>query len=191
MEHIYKSVGDGWKHLNNNLSYFLGLANYRLQPDRFSTNIKIDFILLAIVAAQNRVFDEENETHPAGSNESIYKDGKYKLFKNNPQYDFIVEQRFFILNQLYLNNYRSFVDFFKYIIFMYGHWITMIMVLCAGLGGTSLFALGYVMLAFWMLWQGNSLYTMHDYPKTLKKWRLLAIYTVVIMICKIALQVYE
>ena len=81
-------------HLNNNLAIFLGLANYRLHPGRFLSNIVADFILLAIVAAQNRVFGEENEIHPAGSNESIYKDGKFKLFKNNPHYDFIVEQRF-------------------------------------------------------------------------------------------------
>jgi hypothetical protein len=143
---------------------------------RFSNNLKIDFILLAVVAAQNRVFHQESEVHPAGSNESIYKDGTYQLFKQNPHYDFIVEQ-------------RSFVDFFKYIVFMYGHWITMIMVLCAGLGGTSLFALGYVVLAFWMLWQGNKLYTMCNYSKTLAKWNLLAYYTVIIMFCKIFLQV--
>uniref|UniRef100_A0A914LGH4 Piezo domain-containing protein n=1 Tax=Meloidogyne incognita TaxID=6306 RepID=A0A914LGH4_MELIC len=83
---------------------------------------------------------------------------------------------------------RSFVDFIKYIIFMYGHWITMIMTLCAGLGGTSLFALGYVILAFWMLWEGNNLYTMHRYTKTLARWNTLAKYTVFIMLCKIFLQ---
>jgi len=151
-----------WEYLNNNLSYLLSIATYRLEPGRFAANLKIDFVLLAIVAAQNRVFGEESEQHPAGSNDSIYVDGKYKLFKQNPHYDFIVEQ-------------RSFVDFFKYIVFMYGHWISMVMVLCAGLGSTSLFALGYVVLAFWMLWQGNNLYTMRNYAKTLAKWNLLGI----------------
>lgn len=38
--------------------------------------------------------------------------------------------------------YRSFVDFVKIGVFHYGHWVTLITVLIAGIGGTSLFALG-------------------------------------------------
>lgn len=72
---------------------------------------------------------------------------------------------------------------------MYGHWITMIMVLAAGLGGTSLFALGYLILAFWMLWQGNNLYTMNNYAITISRWKLIASYTIVVMFFKVALQV--
>lgn len=63
------------------------------------------------------------------------------------------------------------------------------MVLVAGLGGVSLFALGYIILAFWILWQGTSLYVMPDYQKTLKRWNLLLYYTVFVMFCKVALQV--
>ncbi|KAL3083769.1 hypothetical protein niasHT_036762 [Heterodera trifolii] len=162
-------------YLRDNFSYLLSLANYKMAVERFDKNILLDFFVLAIVSAQSRVFDREAEGHPAGSNESIYHKGKFQLFKENPRYDFIVEQ-------------RSFVDFFKYIIFMFGHWITLIMVLCAGLGGTSLFALGYLMIAFWMLWQGNKLYTMHNYSRTLARWNFLAIYSVVVMIVKISLQ---
>lgn len=65
----------------------------------------------------------------------------------------------------------------------------MITVLAAGLGGTSLFALGYLVLAFWMLWQGNNLYTMNNYYKTLKQWKLLAYYTGIVMFFKVSLQV--
>lgn len=66
----------------------------------------------------------------------------------------------------------------------------MITVLAAGLGGTSLFALGYLILAFWMLWQGNNLYTMNHYDKTLNKWKVLAYYTCIVMFFKISLQVF-
>lgn len=47
---------------------------------------------------------------------------------------------------------------------MYGHWITVIMIMAAGLGGASLFALGYLILAFWMLWQVSRFryYKMYD-----------------------------
>ncbi|VDK51422.1 unnamed protein product [Gongylonema pulchrum] len=63
------------------------------------------------------------------------------------------------------------------------------MVLVAGLGGVSLFALGYIVLAFWMLWQGNSLYLSTNYRRTLARWKLLMLYTVIVMLCKAALQV--
>lgn len=76
-------------------------------------------------------------------------------------------------------------------VFTYGHWITIITVLAAGLGlgGTSLFALGYLMLAFWMLWQGNNLYTMNRYDKTIRKLKGLLYYNVFVMLIKVALQV--
>ncbi|PIO53339.1 hypothetical protein TELCIR_25328, partial [Teladorsagia circumcincta] len=61
-------------------------------------------------------------------NDSIFINDEYDLKPNNPRYDFIAIQ-------------RSFVDFIKIGVFHYGHWITLIMVLIAGIGGTSLFAL--------------------------------------------------
>lgn len=147
-----------------------------MEAHRFASHIIADFFLLIIVASQNVIFRLENAEHPAGSNSSIYKNDNYVLYKENPYYDFIVEQ-------------QSFVDFFKVVIFNYGHWITMVAVLSAGLGGTSLFALGYLLLAFIMLWQGNNLYTMNNFQRTIFKWKLLAYYTVVVMFLKIVLQV--
>jgi hypothetical protein len=85
--------------------------------------------------------------------------------------------------------FRSFVDYFKMGIFMYGHWLTLVMVFAAGLGGTSLFALGYLVLAFWILWQGNNLYTMKHYRRTLSRWNFLLGYNVFVMFLKVALQV--
>lgn len=72
---------------------------------------------------------------------------------------------------------------------MYGHWITMVAVLAAGLGGSSLFALGHILLGFWMLWQGDNLYTMNNYLFTICRWKLIAIYTILVMFFKVALQV--
>uniref|UniRef100_A0A914C7C0 Piezo-type mechanosensitive ion channel component n=1 Tax=Acrobeloides nanus TaxID=290746 RepID=A0A914C7C0_9BILA len=135
-----------------------------------------DFFLLLMVASQERVFRKEKVNHPAGDNDSIYKNGKYNLRRDNPHHDFIVHQ-------------TSFVDYFKIAIFMYGHWVTLITVFAAGLGGTSLFALGYLVLAFWMLWQGNNLYTMKKYRRTLSRWNFLLFYNVATIFFKVALQV--
>uniref|UniRef100_A0A7E4ZUG3 Piezo-type mechanosensitive ion channel component n=1 Tax=Panagrellus redivivus TaxID=6233 RepID=A0A7E4ZUG3_PANRE len=162
--------------LGDNLLRFLDLSNYRQAPEHSIRFLVVDFLLLLAVGAQERVFRQERTSHPAGDNYTIYTDGNYALRRNNPTYDFIAEQ-------------KSFVDYFKLVIFNYGHWITLVMVLVAGLGGTSLFALGYLVLAFWMLWQGNNLYTMRNYNKTLARWNFLLFYTIFAMLCKVSLQV--
>ncbi|VBB29694.1 unnamed protein product [Acanthocheilonema viteae] len=160
---------------NDNLIFWLDLASYRFNLD-VGKSIA-DFLLLLMVACQEYAFRSECSS-PAGDNDSIYANSKcYDLKQDNPTYDFIAQQ-------------QSCVDFLKIIVFMYGHWITIVMVLVAGLGGVSLFALGYIILAFWILWQGTSLYVTPDYGKTLKRWNLLLYYTVFVMFCKVALQIF-
>ena len=112
--HWISNGNSDWLLLDDNLSYFLDLANYRLNADRFSEYIVADFILLLVVACQEMVFRDEGENHAAGDNQSIYKDGRYILKKDNPRDNFIAEQ-------------KSHVDFIKCIVFMYGHWITLVL----------------------------------------------------------------
>ncbi|KAI6176379.1 Piezo-type mechanosensitive ion channel component [Aphelenchoides bicaudatus] len=161
---------------DDNFLSFLDLANYRANKDHFSNLIIADFLLLMVAAAQWLVFKVESKNHPAGSNNSIYSNGDFTLRKENPHFDYIAEQ-------------KSFVDYIKIVLFHYGHWVTLIMVLTAGLGGTSLFALGYLVLAFWMLWQGTNLYTMRNYKRTLSRWYILCAYNVMAMLWKVSLQI--
>ncbi|CAJ0959030.1 unnamed protein product, partial [Mesorhabditis belari] len=169
-----------WKNLfitnptkRRNLLIWLGLADYDIQWT--SANLLADFFLLMFVSCQAAVFRVEGPTHPAGDNDSIYKDGVYQ-FKNNPRYDFVTTQ-------------RSFVDYFKKFVFLYAQWMTLVTVMVAGLGGTSLFALGYLCLAFWILWSGNALYVMKNHNRTIKKFMIVLGYTVFSMFCKVSLQV--
>ncbi|KAI6179788.1 Piezo-type mechanosensitive ion channel component 2 [Aphelenchoides besseyi] len=163
---------------NENLLVFLDLADYKWKSKRSDFNglLWADFLALMFVAAQLSVFRTENKHHPAGHNSSIYRNGDYTLRRKNPYYDFIGTQ-------------RSFVDYIKITVFQYGHWITLITVLVAGLGGTSLFALGYLVLAFWMLWEGNNLYTMRNYRVTLSRWYIVCAYNVLAMLWKVSLQI--
>ncbi|KAI6200835.1 Piezo-type mechanosensitive ion channel component [Aphelenchoides besseyi] len=161
---------------DDNLISFLDLANYRADRHHYDSILLADFLLLMAVAAQYVAFKAESNDHPAGHNNSIYTTGDFTLRRNNPHYDFVADQ-------------RSFVDYLKIVVFSYGHWVTMIMVLTAGLGGTSLFALGYLVLAFWMLWQGNNLYTMRNYKRTLSRWYIVCAYTVCAMLWKVSLQI--
>ncbi|RCN44915.1 hypothetical protein ANCCAN_09111 [Ancylostoma caninum] len=152
----------------------MGLSNYAV--DWPAENLIVDFFLLLIASCQLTVFRNEGT-----DNDSIFVNEDYHLKPNNPRYDFIATQR-----------HVSFVDFIKIGVFHYGHWITLIMTLIAGIGGTSLFALGYIMLTFWILWQGNNLYVMNartnSFKSTLAKWKTLLSYTVFCMFCKVALQ---
>ncbi|GMT25385.1 hypothetical protein PFISCL1PPCAC_16682 [Pristionchus fissidentatus] len=134
-----------------------------------------DFLALVAVASQLYVFTEESEEHPAGDNKSIYIGRDIGILPDNPHYDFIAKQ-------------RSFVDYAKIFVFQYGHWVTLLMVLIAGLGGTSLFALGYIVLSLSMLWEGNNLYLMKNHRLTLFRWKLVLAYTAIVIMLKTALQ---
>ncbi|VDK19226.1 unnamed protein product [Anisakis simplex] len=160
---------------NENFVLWLDLASYRIHPNPYNTIA--DFFLLLIVSCQQYAFYAEyHNFYSIGDNESVYKTKDYNIAANNPHYDFITHQ-------------RSFVDVLKLAIFNYGHWATLVMVLIAGLGGVSLFALGYIVLAFWLLWQGNALYIRKRYEVTLRRWKILLIYIVLTMFCKVILQV--
>ncbi|CEF59932.1 Piezo family-containing protein [Strongyloides ratti] len=156
-----------------NIFRFFDLAYY----DRNNVPIIIifDFLLAFVVVRQLRIFRKEGPSHPAGDNESIYKNNNFILHKNNPYRDFVFKQ-------------ETHVDYLKCFIFQYFHWISLVMVFVAGLGGTSLFALGYVIFAFVMLWKGNKLYNMQNYNNTLKLWKGLIFYNVAAIICKVAVQ---
>uniref|UniRef100_A0AC35U6K3 Piezo-type mechanosensitive ion channel component n=1 Tax=Rhabditophanes sp. KR3021 TaxID=114890 RepID=A0AC35U6K3_9BILA len=152
---------------------FFNLADYakKIVPG----NTVWDFLLLMIVSCQYKVFGREHENHPAGDNDTIYKTKPFELFRNNPHQDFITKT-------------KSLVDYIKYGVFMYAQWFSLVMVFVAGLGGTSLFALGYVLLAFWMLWQGTKLYSIKNFTLTLKRWNILIAYNIFAMLFKIAIQ---
>ncbi|KAL6740778.1 hypothetical protein Aduo_014100 [Ancylostoma duodenale] len=169
-DHLFGGPSGSTK--NVNFDIWMGLSNYAV--DWPAENLIVDFFLLLIASCQLTVFRTEGT-----DNDSIFVNEDYHLKPNNPRYDFIATQ-------------RSFVDFIKIGVFHYGHWITLIMTLIAGIGGTSLFALGYIMLTFWILWQGNNLYVMNartnTFKSTLAKWKTLLSYTVFCMFCKVALQ---
>uniref|UniRef100_A0A158R607 PIEZO domain-containing protein n=1 Tax=Syphacia muris TaxID=451379 RepID=A0A158R607_9BILA len=167
---------DGLVSQNDNLVSFLDLASYSLS---LKTHKLIgDFFLLIAVSCQEYAFRAEySKTTPpaAGDNESVYRNGHYDFVDANPHYDFIIEQ-------------KNFVDFLKMAVFMYGHWFTVVMVFVAGLGGVSLFALGYIILAFMVLWKGTGLYTMKNYKRTLFIWKTILLYNVTVMFFKVVLQ---
>lgn len=156
-----------------NLGILLGLPTYGVEwPESF---VFFDFLLLLLSSCQLAVFRKEGE-----ENDSIYTDGQYIIKPNNPHHDFI-------------DTKKSYVDYFKSFIFHYGHWITLMATLAAGIAGTSLFALGYIIFTLTMLWSGNNLYVMNarirSFEHTLKRWNVLLAYTLVTILLKVLVQV--
>ncbi|PAV90088.1 hypothetical protein WR25_25273 [Diploscapter pachys] len=179
LKHIQQIPGYPWDSIfgaqttkSVNFAIWANLSSH--QVDWPGHNLVIDFFVLLFASAQLTIFRKEGTV-----NESIYVDGVYELKPNNPRHDFMSEQ-------------RSIVDYFKIAIFHYGHWFTLMMSLIAGIGGTSLFALGYIVITLVLLWQGNNLYVMNtssnNFKKTLQRWRFLLSYTCVTLFCKVALQ---
>ncbi|CAI2350656.1 unnamed protein product [Caenorhabditis sp. 36 PRJEB53466] len=162
------------KAANHNLSVLLGLSTYGVKWP--ASYLVADFFLLLLASCQLAVFRREGE-----DNDSIYSDGQYVIKPDNPKYDFIDVK-------------KSYVDYMKSFVFHYGHWITLMASLAAGIAGTSLFALGYIILTLALLWSGNNLYVMNarlrSFETTLKKWNMLLGYTLFTITMKVILQLF-
>lgn len=157
-----------------NLGILLGLPTYGHKwPESY---VIWDFFLLLLASCQLAVFRKEGE-----ENDSIYNDGQYIIKPENPHHDFI-------------DTKKSYVDYFKSFAFHYGHWLTLMATLGAGIAGTSLFALGYIIFTLTMLWSGNNLYVMNarirSFEHTLKRWNTLLAYTLLSILLKVLVQVF-
>ncbi|KRY38588.1 Piezo-type mechanosensitive ion channel component 2, partial [Trichinella spiralis] len=58
----------------------------------------------------------------------------------------------------FITRCSSALDVVKIVIFQYFHWLTLLAVLAAGVGGISAFTFGYLMAAFCFLWKGNDIF---------------------------------
>ncbi|KAF1756961.1 hypothetical protein GCK72_013416 [Caenorhabditis remanei] len=160
--------------VNYNLGMLLNLPTYGRKWKK--VYFLCDFFVLLLASCQLAVFRREGE-----DNDSIYKDGQYIIKHENPHHDFI-------------DSKKSYVDYFKSFVFHYGHWITLMATLGAGIAGTSLFALGYIIFTLTMLWSGNNLYVMNarlrSFEHTLKRWNILLSYTLLSITMKVCIQLF-
>ncbi|KAL1241747.1 Piezo-type mechanosensitive ion channel component [Trichinella spiralis] len=88
----------------------------------------------------------------------------------------------------FITRCSSALDVVKIVIFQYFHWLTLLAVLAAGVGGISAFTFGYLMAAFCFLWKGNDIFLTN--PKGyLKQWKALVYFNVLTILMKVALQI--
>ncbi|KRY90604.1 Piezo-type mechanosensitive ion channel component 2 [Trichinella pseudospiralis] len=88
----------------------------------------------------------------------------------------------------FITKCSSALDVVKIVIFQYFHWLTLLAVLAAGVGGISAFTFGYLMAAFCFLWKGNDIFLTN--PKGyLMQWKALVYFNVLAILMKVALQI--
>uniref|UniRef100_A0A182SNB2 Piezo TM25-28 domain-containing protein n=1 Tax=Anopheles maculatus TaxID=74869 RepID=A0A182SNB2_9DIPT len=126
----------------------------------FANKMVSDFVLLMFLCRQTVVF--RLETNPprgfgGGSNQSVLEDFK-KLDEGvlqNPTPDFITKV-------------RNWLDMAKRTLFLVSFWFTLAVVFLTGSSRVNLFSIGYLIGAFFFLWQGTDFY-LHSIEYILKR----------------------
>ncbi|XP_035907443.1 piezo-type mechanosensitive ion channel component isoform X16 [Anopheles stephensi] len=160
-----------WAMLPENTTEFRSFANKMVS----------DFVLLMFLCRQTVVF--RLETNPprgfgGGSNQSVLEDFK-KLDEGNlqnPTPDFITKV-------------RNWLDMAKRTLFLVSFWFTLAVVFLTGSSRVNLFSIGYLIGAFFFLWQGTDFY-LHSIEYILKRWNILICYNVFVIGAKALLQLF-
>ncbi|CAD5219198.1 unnamed protein product [Bursaphelenchus okinawaensis] len=166
----------GLKEFDENLLEFLGWPN----KERYRTGLMLqkmifDAVTLLFMAAQTYCFESEYPEHPAGDNVSGQDFNLSTLVKATAEDDFI-------------SNPRSSFDYIRTCVVMSLHWVALVSYLIAGLGGRSVFNVVYLVIAFFVLWQGHATYMVKTLKRTILYWKLMLIFSMVTMFLKIYIQ---
>uniref|UniRef100_A0AAG5DE22 Piezo-type mechanosensitive ion channel component n=1 Tax=Anopheles atroparvus TaxID=41427 RepID=A0AAG5DE22_ANOAO len=160
-----------WAMLPENTAEFRAVANKMVS----------DFVLLMFLCRQTVVFRLESNP-PAGfaggSNGSVLEDFKILDEGNfqNPTPDFITKV-------------RNWLDVLKRGLFLVFFWLTLAVVFLSGSSRVNLFSIGYLIGAFFFLWQGTDFY-LHSIEYILKRWNILICYNVFVIGAKAFLQMF-
>ncbi|XP_052864339.1 piezo-type mechanosensitive ion channel component [Anopheles cruzii] len=140
-----------------------------------------DFVLLILLCRQTVVFRLDSLAPPnygGGSNQSVLEDFR-KLDEGvfqNPTPDFITKT-------------RNWLDVLKRGLFLVFFWFTLAIVFLSGSSRVNLFSIGYLIGAFFFLWQGTDFY-LHSIEYILKRWNILIWYNVFVVTSKALLQLF-
>lgn len=130
----------------------------------FANKMVSDFVLLMFLCRQTVVFRLEREPprrFGGGSNQSVLGDFQ-KLDEGNfqnPTPDFITKV-------------RNWLDMLKRTLFLVSFWFTLAVVFLSGSSRVNLFSIGYLIGAFFFLWQGTDFY-LHSIEYILKRYAVL------------------
>ncbi|XP_049533763.1 piezo-type mechanosensitive ion channel component isoform X8 [Anopheles darlingi] len=147
----------------------------------FASKMVADFVLLMFLCRQTVVFRldlQAPKDYGGGSNASVLEDFKKLddgVFKN-PTPDFITKV-------------RNWLDVLKRTLFLVSFWFTLAIVFLSGSNRVNLFSVGYLIGAFFFLWQGTDFY-LHSIDYILKRWNMLICYNVFVITCKTLLQLF-
>ncbi|KHN82633.1 Piezo-type mechanosensitive ion channel component 2 [Toxocara canis] len=145
------------------------IKRYFLLPSSVSSSpiIVADYILILLLLVQKDVFSRDSD-HPGGDNTplldpyqpipSMYKD--------------------------FISTKGNLVAYVHSVVFLYSHWITLVVVVVCCMEGGSVFAFAYLITVFVLLWKGTELYAAQPFDRFIASWNYLVYYNLAVLAIK-------
>lgn len=145
------------------------LQKYFLLPSSISSSpiIIADYIFILLLLVQKDVFTRDGD-HPGGDNAPL----------SHPQQTIPPMYKDFISTK---GNLLAYVHS---AIFLYSHWITLVLVVVCCIEGGSIFAFAYLITVFALLWKGTELYATQPFHRFTASWNHLVYYNLVVLAIK-------
>lgn len=80
--------------------------------------------------------------------------------------------------------FRNLLAYVHSAIFLYSHWITLVLVVVCCIEGGSIFAFAYLITVFALLWKGTELYATQPFHRFTASWNHLVYYNLVVLAIK-------
>ncbi|XP_050294908.1 piezo-type mechanosensitive ion channel component-like isoform X2 [Anthonomus grandis grandis] len=171
-----RSMTQFWSETNLKLriQQFCHISNMAHPPVKHK--LTLDFWLYLLCSRQRHAFKMETlgRYEAAGENEDVseYIDD---INHKNPVPDYVTYT-------------RCDLDFIKRIFFTSWFYVALLSTFLAGALMPTLLSVGYILGAFYFLWQGSDIYLFH--PKTIqRRWNILLGYSIVVMMIRVTYQI--
>uniref|UniRef100_A0A914VZT2 Piezo-type mechanosensitive ion channel component n=1 Tax=Plectus sambesii TaxID=2011161 RepID=A0A914VZT2_9BILA len=168
--------GYPWQNWPININIWLYLPDERSITTPSPYLLIGDFFQLLFVWSQMAVFTRDR-FYKGGDNRPVLEIMKEKK-KNRESIYIPAEYTDFISEE------SSSMAYMKSGVFLYSHWVTLIIVLISGIDGGSIFAFGYLLASFTLLWMGTDLYATKSLARFLHRWRYLVGYNLFVLLVK-------
>ncbi|KAM3721751.1 Piezo-type mechanosensitive ion channel component [Dirofilaria immitis] len=139
----------------------------------FSTSLSptfvADYVLLLLILIQKDVFNGEKE---------------HLETDNTPLSEGDFNQPIPALYSDFISTKGNLLAYIHTAVFLYSHWISMIIILICNISDGSVPSFGYIILMFLLMWKGVSLYTCHSFKSVLVYWNCVVYYNIFLLIVK-------
>ncbi|VDN07666.1 unnamed protein product [Thelazia callipaeda] len=155
-----------WNHWSPEVKKFLVI------PFRMSSSpmIVADYIFLLLILVQKYVFDRESN---------------YSEDNNIPLSEINFNQPIPAMYNDFISTKGNLLAYVHTAVFLYSHWVSMIIILLCSIEGASVLNFGYTVAVFLFMWKGTSLYACRSFKSVLMCWNCLVYYNIFLLVVKV------